>query len=47
MGIFLLGGKWGEGRDLWKNFPSFKIVKSCCFGKCYNSTKKMQNEEEK
>jgi hypothetical protein len=22
------------------------IVQSCCFGECYNSTKKMQEEEE-
>jgi hypothetical protein len=40
---------WGEvqvGRDLCKNFTSLKIVQSCCFGECYNSTKKMQGEEE-
>jgi hypothetical protein len=36
----------GGGRDLCKNFPSLKIVQSCCFGDCYNITKKMQEEEE-
>jgi hypothetical protein len=37
----------GGGGDLWKNFPSLKIVKSYCFGECYNNTKKMQKEEDK
>ncbi len=41
------GGSGGWGRDLWEKFPSLKIVKSYCFGECYNSIKKMQKEEEK
>jgi hypothetical protein len=44
MDIFWLGGS--GGKDLCKNFTSLKIVQSYCFGKCYNNTKKMLEEEE-